>query len=255
MSLYTGRSFYRQSAGKLSTAYKDILYVAEGVSGAVLLGFIFYNSIIGAVPPAVFVPFYIHIRRKNNTKKEKQRILEEFKEGMNAVAVALRAGYSVENAFIEAGRVLGTMSGTGSEKTDFFGYIRSQLSVNINIEDALATLAHKLDVPDIVSFAEVFAYAKRSGGNMVEIIQDTVNTISDKADTAREISVLISAKQLEQVIMDVVPIGIILYLRFTAWELISRMYGNLYGAAVMTICLAVYMLAVFISLKIADIRV
>ena len=151
--------------------------------------------------------------------------------------------------------MLGTMSGTGSGKTDFFGYIRSQLSVNINIEDALATLAHKLDVPDIVSFAEVFAYAKRSGGNMVEIIQDTVNTISDKADTAREISVLISAKQLEQVIMDVVPIGIILYLRFTAWELISRMYGNLYGAAVMTICLAVYMLAVFISLKIADIRV
>ena len=87
--------------------------MAEGVSGAVLLGFIFYNSIIGAVPAAVFVPFYIHIRRKNNTKKEKQRILEEFKEGMNAVAVALRAGYSVENAFIEAGRVLGTMSGTG----------------------------------------------------------------------------------------------------------------------------------------------
>ena len=174
---------------------------------------------------------------------------------MNAVAIALRAGYSVENAFIEAGREVETMSGTGSGRTDFFGYIRSQLSVNINIEDALATLAHKLDVPDIVSFAEVFAYAKRSGGNMVEIIQDTVNTISDKADTAREISVLISAKQLEQVIMDVVPIGIILYLRFTAWELISRMYGNLYGITVMTICLAVYMLAVFISLKIADIRV
>lgn len=38
--------------------------MAEGVSGAVLLGFIFYNSIIGAVPAAVFVPFYIHIRRK-----------------------------------------------------------------------------------------------------------------------------------------------------------------------------------------------
>lgn len=90
---------------------------------------------------------------------------------------------------------------------------------------------------------------------MVEIIHDTVNTITLKADTAREISVLISAKQLEQIIMDIVPIGIILYLRITADELISKMYGNMYGITVMTVCLIVYVCAVIISMKISDIKV
>ena len=90
---------------------------------------------------------------------------------------------------------------------------------------------------------------------MVEIIHDTVNTITLKADTAREISVLISAKQLEQIILDIVPIGIILYLRITADELISKMYGNMYGITVMTVCLIVYVCAVIISMKISDIKV
>lgn len=232
-----------------------VIYIAEGIAGAVLLGFIFYNSVFGAFFAAVFIPFYVHIRVCRRIKKNKEKILEEFKEGMNVVSVALRAGYSVENAFIEAGNEMALMYGKKSQICEFFEYIKRQLSVNRNIEDVLNTFAKKWDVPDITSFSEVFTYAKRSGGNMVEIIQDTVNTISLKADTAREISVLISAKQLEQIIMDVVPIGIILYLRITSHELISRMYGNLYGVSVMTVCLIVYMIAVIISLKISDIRV
>ena len=188
-------------------------------------------------------------------KKDKAKLLEEFKEGMNAVAVALRAGYSVENAFIEAGKEMAVMSGGKSKVCVFFNYIKGQLSVNRNIEDALAVFADESGVTDIISFSEVFTYAKRSGGNMVEIIHDTVNTITLKADTAREISVLISAKQLEQIIMDIVPIGIILYLRITADELISKMYGNMYGITVMTVCLIVYVCAVIISMKISDIKV
>ena len=147
------------------------------------------------------------------------------------------------------------MSGGKSKVCDFFNYIKGQLSVNKNIEDALAVFANESGVTDIISFSEVFTYAKQSGGNMVEIIHDTVNTITLKADTAREISVLISAKQLEQIIMDIVPIGIILYLRITADELISKMYGNMYGITVMTVCLIVYVCAVIISMKISDIKV
>ena len=38
-------------------------------------------------------------------------------------------------------------------------------------------------------------------------------------------------------------------------QLIYRMYGNAIGVMVMTVCLAVYLSAVVISLRIADIRV
>ena len=219
------------------------------------MGFVFYNSVFGAFVVAAFIPFYVHIRVDRRIKRERQKLLEEFKECMNAVSVALRAGYSVENAFIQAGNEMEIMLGKKSKMADFFKYIKAQLSINRNIEESLETFATKSGVQDIICFSQVFTYAKRSGGNMVEIIQDTVDTIGLKADTAREISVLISAKQFEQLIMDVVPIGIILYLRITAGGLIGKMYGNLYGIIVMTVCLIVYMCAVMLSLKISDIRV
>lgn len=234
---------------------KLFAYVIEGFVGAVIFGYIFYNSIWGLIPTAPFIVLYIKIRRERESERRKEKLLCGFKEGMNVVAVALRAGYSVENAFLEAGREMALIHKDRSEIDDFFDSVRGQLSVNRNIEEVLADYAEKSGVDDIISFSEVFTYAKRSGGNMVEIIQDTVNTISHKADTAREISVLISSKQLEQLVMDIVPVGIILYLRLTAPELICRLYGNLYGIAVMTACLMVYASAVIISLKLADIRV
>lgn len=223
--------------------------------GALVLGYIFYNSLFGALPAALFIPMYVKTCRERYDRRRKERLLDGFREGMDAVSVALRAGYSVENAFIEAGNEMGLIYDEDSDMQKFFVMVRGKLSVNKNLEDILYAFANESGVSDIISFAEVFAYAKRSGGNMVEIIQDTVVTISHKADTAREIAVLISAKQLEQMVMDVVPICIILYLRLTAPELIGRIYGNAYGIVMMTICMCVYAFAVFISLKIADIRV
>lgn len=253
MTSFIRKSLCQSKSGNLCQI--TAIYVIEGIIGALIFGFVFYNSVIGAVPVASLIPFYVKKRVEIKDKKDKAKLLEEFKEGMNAVAVALRAGYSVENAFIEAGKEMAVMSGGKSKVCDFFNYIKGQLSVNKNIEDALAVFANESGVTDIISFSEVFTYAKQSGGNMVEIIHDTVNTITLKADTAREISVLISAKQLEQIIMDIVPIGIILYLRITADELISKMYGNMYGITVMTVCLIVYVCAVIISMKISDIKV
>ena len=223
--------------------------------GAVIISYVFYNSLVAVLPLSFLLPVYIKVRKKGFERKKKESLAEQFKEGMNAVAVALCAGYSVENAFGEAGKEVYILYGAKSEIAAFFNRINELLAVNRNIEDVLREYANKSQVDDIVAFAEVFSYAKRSGGNMVEIIKDTVLTISQKADTAREISVLISAKQLEQLIMDVIPIAIIMYLRLTAPELVGRLYGNMAGIFVMTACLSVYGAAVFISLKIADIKV
>ncbi len=236
-------------------AVRCMCYVIEGLAGVVLTGMVFYNSLWAALPLAFVIPMYVKIRKDRYEKKKKNELLLQFREGMNAVAVALRAGYSVENAFIAAAKEIRAMYGKNAGICTLFERIEAQLAVNRKIEDILSVFADNSGVPDIISFSEVFSYAKRNGGNMVDIIQNTTATIGQKADTAREISVLISEKQLEQAVMDVVPMGIIIYLRISAPELIYRMYGNAIGVMVMTVCLAVYLSAVVISLRIADIRV
>lgn len=223
--------------------------------GAGVIGYIFYNEIWAGLLFLWAVPVYALFRGRNFTERRKQKTAVQFKDGMNGVAVALSAGYSVENAFIEAKKEAGILYGSTSEITRFFMRVEKQLAVNRNIEEVLTEFALWSGVEDIIAFAEVFSYAKRSGGDMVEIIKDTIMTIGQKMDTAREISVLISAKQTEQLIMDIVPAAIILYLRVTSPELIGRLYGNMTGVFVMTACLAVYAAAVILSIRIADIRV
>ena len=253
MSSYIRTSFWQPEHNKRAAGY--LCYVLEGLGGAVLIGIVFYNSLWAALPLGVLIPPYVKLRKDRYDKRKKNELLMQFREGLNAVSVALRAGYSVENSFLAAAKEMRVMYGQNAGICSLFGRIEAQLAVNKKVEDILSVFADDSGIPDIIAFSEVFSYAKRSGGNMVDIIQDTAATIGQKADTAREISVLISEKQLEQAVMDVVPMGIIIYLRVSAPELIGRMYGNTVGVVAMTLCLAVYMAAVVISLKISDIRV
>lgn len=104
-------------------------------------------------------------------------------------------------------------------------------------------------------FAEVFAYAKRSGGDLIAIIRNTASIISDKNEVVKEINTIISGKKMEQTVMNIMPFGMIIYLRIASPEFIEPLYGNLFGAAVMSVCLVVYAAAFMLGRKITDIKV
>ena len=66
---------------------------------------------------------------------------------------------------------------------------------------------------------------------------------------------LISAKQLEQKIMNVIPFLIVLYVGSSTGSMMDSLYHNAIGIVVMTICMAVYLFAIALSEKIVDIQV
>ena len=51
---------------------------------------------------------------------------------------------------------------------------------------------------DIENFGEIFQVARRSGGNLKEIIQSTADNITRKTETRREIEISLAAKKMEQ---------------------------------------------------------
>ena len=60
---------------------------------------------------------------------------------------------------------------------------------------------------------------------------------------------------MEQRVMVCIPLGIVMYLKLTSQGFVDVLYGNIIGIIVMTLCLIVYAAAVFISVKIVDIKV
>ncbi|MCR5216416.1 MAG: hypothetical protein K6C69_05725 [Lachnospiraceae bacterium] len=228
--------------------------VARGFLLLWITGFLFYDSIWAGL---LLTPYLvIHLHRGGLRRREERlfRIRAQFRDGMLAISSALSVGYSVENAFHEATGELITLYGEQGSVVEEFKLLENRLQVNEKVEDAMFSMAERVDIEEAKYFADVFYYAKRSGGNLVEIIGKTASQLSDKMEVAEEIEVMISGKKMEQRIMNFMPFAIIGYLRFSSYEFIAPLYGSLFGWIVMSVCLVVYVLAGMLADRIVRIE-
>ena len=130
-----------------------------------------------------------------------------------------------------------------------------QLNLNVTAEAAWKDFAARVALPEVDTFVTVFSLAKRSGGDSILIIKNAVRQLGDKAEVKREIDTVIAAKKMEFQIMSVIPLGIIGYMRLNFPEFMAGLYGNLPGAAFMSICLGAYIAAWRLGCKIVEIEV
>lgn len=220
-----------------------------------LAAYLFFDRIYFAILLSPYIYFYVKSSKKKKIKDNKQKLCKKFKDAMLSVSVALNAGYSIENSFQEALKELRVLYGKDAMIVRKFKEIVTKISNNENIEDVLCAFADNSAIEDIEYFANIFKYAKRSGGNMIEIIRDTASTIRQKAEVEQEIQTIISGKKMEVKVMQIMPFAMIGYLRLTSSEFLVPLYDNVAGIIVMLICLLIYMIAVWIAKRIVEIDI
>ena len=224
-----------------------------GLSAAV--SYLFYRSVIIFILSLPALIFFLRFRKESYIRKRQRELSAQFLDGMQTISVALTAGYSIETAFEEALKELPTMYDEDAMIIREFRYIVVQLGMNRNLEELLLGLAARSGIEDIRNFADVFSAAKRTGGNLIAIIRNTVLCMMQKEETRREIDTCLSAKRLEQSIMSLVPFFILLYVQVMSPGFLDSMYHNPAGILIMTLCLVVYLLAWFWGRKIVSIEV
>ena len=74
-------------------------------------------------------------------------------------------------------------------------------------------------------------------------------------DVKKEIEATLAAKKSEQMIMSLMPAGIILYLQLASPGFLDILYGNPFGICAMTVCLTVYGAAYWMGKRIVEIEV
>lgn len=231
--------------------------IRYGLEGCLILGMVswlFYDSVLVFVF-FIFPFLYLYLKRKKKElcKKRKTMLQRQFREVILAVSSHLQAGFSVENAFREAYKDICVLFGKKSLMAKELSWILRRVENNEALEQAFMQFALRSDLEDIYEFAEVFAIAKRGGGEIRNIIARTADIIGDKLEVKREIQTIISEKQMEQKIMQCMPFGIIGYLSLTSPGFLDSLYYNVPGIVLMTVCLCVYVLACFLAEKILDI--
>lgn len=217
--------------------------------------YLFYDSCKAILLLIPFMVLDYKKMKKNRLQKLKRRLTLEFKALIEALAASLTAGYALEKAFAEAGRDLELIYDKDAVIFEELNSILAGLKMNIQLEILLKDFGERSGIEDIRNFANVVTVAKKSGGNLIRIIQKTVNSISDKLAVEEEIETLIAAKKLEEKIMMIMPYGIIFYLRISDGDFLQVLYHNAAGIILMTVFLTAIHIAEIWAGKVMEIQV
>ncbi len=187
-------------------------------------------------------------------KKRKDRLEREFVYAMELLGDYLRSGYSVENALLREQAEIRATYGEESLILPELRRIGAKIRLGGSVEEAFGEFAERTGSESIESFSQVFGIVKRNGGDLGEIIGRVTAELGTRFAVREHIDTALAAKKLEQKIMDLMPAGVLIYVKLTSPDLMENMYRTPQGRVVMTVCLAVYGAAFLWSRKITDIQ-
>lgn len=242
---YNSYSLNKRELGmSVATAMLEILVAA----------ILCFNSAWAVPILLIYIPFHIRQTRNRLLLSRKWTLNLQFADALRAISTSLEAGYSAENAISEAYHDLSLIYSEQDMIMKELAIIIARIKNNQSVEDAFTMLARRSGIEDIANFAEVFATAKRTGGNIIAVIRITSEVIRTRIELSRELKTAIAAKKYESDIMKIVPCGILVYLRIFSGEMLAPLYGNVMGAVFMSVMLALYILFCRIADKIVEVR-
>lgn len=214
--------------------------LGEGALIGGLIAWLFFQSPAGLV----VVPFCVAAVLIRTKKQQKQALRETeqalFTEYLGFVKEALMVGYSLEQAVGEGKKGLLTTL----KKEHFFlqAVIRLErrLQLGTTVEEAFSRWAEEARCEDIREFAEVLFIAKRTGGAVWQVIENTESVIRDKQETMRYIRSVLHSREYEAKVMKCMPFAMLLYLQMFMPDYLAPLYHNVVGVCLMCVVLAVY---------------
>ena len=233
------RKDYRKYQFTVKEAAK---YLLEGAVICAAVDYLFYQSLLVLLFMLPLPVLFLKIQKKKCIVRQKRNL-------------AVQAGYSAENAVRATVKDLARLYEKGSDILDEFRYIESQLRLSVPVEELFLDLGKRSGVEDIENFAAVFYTAKRTGGDMTQVLQKVARMLGDKIEVKKEIEATLATKKAEQMVMSIMPAGIICYLKLTSPGFLDVLYGNPFGICAMTVCMGIYGLSYWLGVKIVDIEV
>ncbi len=231
------------------------LYEAEGILLVCLFGYFFYRSLLITIIGLPISVLFLIYKAKETSEKLRHKMKEEFKETLVSVNGSLKAGYSLENAFIEAEREMTGFYGEKSLMVKELRNIKKGLSNGKVLPVLLYETGKRNGIEEISEFSSILIIGKQTGGNINEIIETFIHVAEDKIQVEQEIDTIISAKKYEQKIMNCIPFFIIFYIEITNRGFFNVLYNNFVGRIIMTFCLVIYLLSIYMAGRITAISI
>jgi tight adherence protein B len=230
--------------------------LAVGGAAGFGVGYLFYHHLIAGLICSAAGLYMPKWRVQARIKKRREELGRQFKQSLQALVSSLTAGRSVENAFAASVQDLRLLySDPNTYIIVEFERIDRKIANGETVESALADLASRSGLEELLQFTDVFATCKRTGGNLAEVMRRTAQLIGEKMEIRQEIHVMLAQKRFESKVLGAAPIAVIALLYGSSPDYMAPLYGNPAGAVIMTFCLAVFSLCWRMTGKLMDVKV
>lgn len=220
------------------------------------VGYVFYHSLILSALLALFAVKAPKIRTRQIIDKRKNQLSLQFKDMLYSLSSALSVGKSVETGIRDSLQDLQVIY--PDPETDILvelGLILRGLGMNNTIEDMFGQFAERAHLEDIDNFVDIFVTCKRTGGDLIEVMRSTSNTIGDKIEVKQEIETMISGKKYEFNFLMILPVIMVLFLTLTSGDYMAPVFTTIVGRIAMTVAIAIFALAYVVGSKIMKINI
>lgn len=239
-----------------SERWKDILFsILAGEGIIALLALIGYDSFFWMLPLQVLLLPVHRVLGTRRTQRRRQQHIQGFQEVLQSLMTSLQAGYSMENACRIALREISGLY--HSERHPTVRQLRRivrGIELHRTVEQMFMEYAKESQTEEIYEFAVVLHIAKSTGGNVVDILKNSMEHLQSKMEVTQELQVSLSGRIFEKNIMLLMPLGVLLYLRMANPGYVDSLYRMPAGNLLMTAVIAGTVFCFFWTEKIMDIR-
>ncbi len=187
-----------------------------------------------------YVPVALFLQQKEYQRKRKWELNLAFKDALVCLENSLAVGYSPENSVRETVKSLEQLHGREHEICREFKRMVKQMELGSSMEDVFLEFGRRSDVEDIRQLADIFSLVKRTGGNLGQVFRQTGSILQEKIELKRDLHTTIASKRMEFKIMQMVPYGILCYLKLCAPAMSKGLYHNTFGIVFMWCALVIY---------------
>ncbi|GAB2866277.1 VWA domain-containing protein [Lentzea nigeriaca] len=160
---------------------------------------------------------------KARTSKRRAAFADQLPDVLQLVASSLRSGFSLAQAVDAVVR-----DGTQPAASEFSRALAAT-RIGAELEDALDRVAERMRSADLAWVVMAIRIQRQVGGNLAEVLMNTVATMRDRSQTRRHVRALSAEGRLSAYVLVSLPIGLAAFLFWTRPEYMRPLHTTLVG--------------------------
>lgn len=181
--------------------------------------------------------------------RRRTRILSQLSSAISHVSRSLQVGQSPDRAIAHAVR-----SAEAPLSTEFANIVRMQ-EIGIPLDLSLRQAAIDIDLPEFDFFVSAIEAQMRSGGNLVQVLEDLVAVIRARFQLQAKVSAMTAEGRLSGIVLSLLPVALLIYLNYSNPDYVAPLYDTGAGNIMLGLGFTFIAVGMAIMLRMAKLRI